>query len=58
MSKEQDAVFFRNFTLVLVALTVFGVFAAIMGRHFGAMVNQDAGTAAAQSAATMEITHE
>lgn len=52
MSKEQDAAFFRNFTLVLVALTVFGLFAAFMGRHFGAMANKGAVTAAA------ETTHE
>jgi hypothetical protein len=34
VSQEQDAAFFRNFMLVLVILTLFGVTAAIMGRHF------------------------
>jgi len=34
VSQEQDAAFFRNFTLILVILTLFGVAAAIMGRHF------------------------
>jgi len=38
MSKEQDRVFFRNFTLILLALALFGVFAAYMGRYFAAMV--------------------
>ena len=34
MSQEQDAAFFRNFTLILIALTLFGVAAAFLGRHF------------------------
>lgn len=34
VNQEQDAAFFRNFTLILVILTLFGVAAAIMGRHF------------------------
>ena len=41
MSQEQDAAFFRNFTLVLVILTLFGIAAAIMGRHFAADANID-----------------
>ncbi|MGQ0658967.1 MAG: c-type cytochrome [Chromatiales bacterium] len=38
MSKELDAIFFRNFTLILIALAVFGVFAAIMGRYIATLV--------------------
>ena len=41
MSQEQDAAFFRNFTLILVILTLFGVAAAIMGRHFAVDANID-----------------
>jgi hypothetical protein len=54
MSKEQDAAFFRNFTLVLVALTAFGFFAAYMGRHLATSANQGAATATAAT----ETTHE
>lgn len=57
MSQEQDAIFFRNFTLVLVALTVFGIFAAIMGRHFGNLAQTGASVAEQPPAAT-ETTHE
>ncbi|MEZ5446378.1 MAG: hypothetical protein R3F45_11450 [Gammaproteobacteria bacterium] len=57
MSQEQDAIFFRNFTLVLVALTVFGIFAAIMGRHFANLAQTDASVAEQPPAAT-ESTHE
>ena len=57
MSQEQDSIFFRNFTLVLVALTVFGIFAAIMGRHFGNLAQKDA-TVAQQPPAATETTHE
>jgi hypothetical protein len=51
MSQEQDAIFFRNFTLVLVALTIFGIFAAIMGRHFAAMASRDSVPATAEQPA-------
>ncbi|MCG3202000.1 MAG: hypothetical protein NFCOHLIN_01872 [Gammaproteobacteria bacterium] len=57
MSQEQDAIFFRNFTLVLVALTAIGIFAAIMGRHFGNLAQTDA-SVAGQPAAATETTHE
>ncbi|HLB46013.1 MAG TPA: hypothetical protein VJL59_03205 [Anaerolineales bacterium] len=58
MSQEQDAAFFRNFTLILVALAVFGVFAAIMGRHFAAMVDKDAAPSAEQVTPATETKHE
>jgi hypothetical protein len=57
MSQEQDAIFFRNFTLVLVALTIFGIFAAIMGRHFGNLA-QTGASVVEQPPATTETTHE
>lgn len=57
MSQEQDAIFFRNFTLVLIVLTAFGIFAAIMGRHFGNLAQTDAPVAGQPPAAT-ETTHE
>lgn len=41
MSKEQDAQFFRNFVLVLVMLSVFGIVAAIMGRYFATGEKRD-----------------
>ena len=54
MSQEQDAIFFRNFTLVLVALTVFGIFAAFMGRHFASLAQHDA----IPAPAAVESAHE
>lgn len=41
VSQEQDAAFFRNFTLVLVILTLFGIAAAFMGRHFATRAKID-----------------
>lgn len=52
MSKEQDAVFFRNFVLVMVLLTVFGVIAALLGRRFATQADKVHGTATAASAAS------
>ncbi|MFO1436090.1 MAG: hypothetical protein U1F34_06995 [Gammaproteobacteria bacterium] len=57
MSQEQDAIFFRNFALVLVALTIFGFFAAIMGRHFAPLADKSNSTAVA-APATTEAPHE
>ena len=48
MSKEQDAAFFRTLTLVLMLLLIIGVAAAILGRHFGAMIERDTGDTVAQ----------
>ncbi len=46
MSKEQDAVFFRNFALVLVLLTLFGFIAAFLGRKFAPQADRGHGVAA------------
>jgi cytochrome c5 len=43
MSKEQDAAFFRNLTLVLMLLVVIGVMLAMLGRYFAAQVERDTG---------------
>jgi cytochrome c5 len=43
MSEQQDRQFFRNFSLTLVALTIFGIFAAFMGRQIGTLVPHDSG---------------
>ncbi len=43
MSKEQDAAFFRTFTLVMMMLTVYAVAAAFLGRYLGTMVVRDTG---------------
>lgn len=58
MSKEQDAAFFRNFTAILVALAVFGIFAAIMGKHYAAKVNDSAPATTAQPAPTADTSDE
>lgn len=52
MSKEQDAVFFRNFVLVMVLLTVFGVIAAFLGRQFATQADRVRGTATEAPAAS------
>ncbi len=57
MSQEQDAIFFRNFTLVPTVLTGFGIFIAIMGRHFGNLA-QTEGPVAVQPPAATDTTHE
>ncbi len=41
MSEQQDRQFFRNFTLTLIGLTIFGIFASIMGRQIAKLVPQD-----------------
>jgi cytochrome c5 len=43
MSEQQDRQFFRNFTLTLIALTIFGIFASIAGRQIAKLVPQDSG---------------
>lgn len=43
MSEQQDRQFFRNFSLTLVALTIFGIFASFMGRQIATLVPQDSG---------------
>lgn len=49
MSKEQDAVFFRNFVRVLVLLTVFGFIAAFLGRQLAPQADRVHGAAAAHA---------
>lgn len=44
MSREQDRIFFRNFTLILISLAVFGFFAALMGKYFAARVPNSGAT--------------
>jgi hypothetical protein len=58
MSKEQDAVFFRNFALVMVLLTVFGFIAAFLGRHLAPQADRAHGVAAPATAAHGEDRHE
>lgn len=41
MSKEQDAQFIRIFIVIIVILSVFGIVAAIMGRHFAKAEKKD-----------------
>ncbi len=57
MSQEQDAIFLGTFTLVPTVLTVFGIFAAIMGRRFGNPA-QTEGSVAEQPPAATDTTHE
>ncbi|MCG3146466.1 MAG: hypothetical protein HONDAALG_04559 [Gammaproteobacteria bacterium] len=57
MSQEQDAIFLRTFTIVPTVLTVFGIFAAIMGRRFGNPA-QTEGSVAEQPPAATDTTHE
>ena len=57
MSKEQDAVFFRNFALVLILLTLFGFIAAFLGRHIAPQADRAHG-AAAPAAASAGEKHE
>lgn len=54
MSKEQDAVFFRNFALVLVLLTLFGFIAAFLGRTFAPEADRGQGGAAPAAASAGE----
>ena len=58
MSKEQDAVFFRNFALVLVLLTVFGFIAAFLGRTLAPQADRGQGPAAPATAASSGGRHE
>jgi cytochrome c5 len=41
MSQQQDRLFFRNFTLVLIALTIFGILASVAGRRIARLVPAD-----------------
>lgn len=43
MSDQQDRQFFRNFSLTLLGLALFGVFASFMGRQIATLVPQDSG---------------
>ncbi len=43
MSEQQDRQFFRNFSLTLLGLTIFGIFAAMMGRQIATLVPHESG---------------
>jgi len=43
MSEQQDRQFFRNFSLTLVGLTIFGIFASFMGRQIATLVPHESG---------------
>ena len=58
MSKEQDAVFFRNFALVLVLLTVFGFLAAFLGRTLAPQADRGQVAVAPAAAASAGEKHE